>query len=167
MTTSTRRLRTAAISLIVLGVLGAASLVLALVVLARPAGPSLSVDEQAALSAGRRLVADLTTYHRATFDADWDRAVAGTTGGLRAEELAARDTTRAALTKYEFDIKGVVVAAGVESATPATVVLSVLQNGYRVDAGKDTLTSTNRLQVTVTKVQGRWLLSAVTNVPLV
>ena len=154
-------------SLAVVGVLGAASLVLALVALRRPAGPSLSADEQSALTAGRRLVADLTTYHRATFDADWDRAVAATTGGLRAEEVAAKATTQETLVKYKFDIKGVVVAAGVESATPGIVVLSVLQNGYRVDSGKETLTSTNRLQVTVTKVQGQWLLSALTNVPLV
>ena len=166
MTARSRIARAALPSLIVLAVLSCASLALGLVALHRHSGPSLTSDEQAAMASGRRLVADLTTYRRAAFDADWNRALAATTGALRTEELAARATTLDALTKNKFDIKGVVVAAGVESSTRGTVVLSVLQNGYRVDAGKETLTSTNRLEVTVTKVQGQWLLSAVTNVPL-
>jgi Mce-associated membrane protein len=130
--------------------------------------PALTAGEQQAADSARQLLVNLTTYTRANFDQDYQRALAGTTGQLRTDQQAAESSVRSELDQNKHDIKGVVTAVGVESASGSSVVLLVVQDGYLVDAaGKATPSSTNRLQVTVTRVGGSWLLSNLTNVPLV
>lgn len=131
------------------------------------ASAGLSSDEQAALDAGKVQVANLITYRRASFEADWQRALDGTTGSLHQDQVGKKASTLQAITKDKIDLRGEVSAIGVASATKNSVGLVVLLNGYKITAdGKSTLVNTSRLQITETKVGAKWLLSDLKNVPL-
>ncbi len=121
---------------------------------------ALSSDEQAALDASRTEVADLTTFRRAAFDADWQRALDGMTGALRSRQAPKKAATLASLTADKIDSRGQVVSAGVESSTRGQVRVLVDLDVYQVGPdGKSTLSSTGRLVVTETQLGGTWLMS--------
>jgi hypothetical protein len=125
---------------------------------ATPPGNAALVD---AMTAGAHEVVNLLSYSRANFAADFDRAQAGVTGTLRAQQLAKRDSLFAAMTRSQSDFAGQVRAVGVESASGTSALLLVLATGYEVSAstGTQPLSGTERFEVGVELVDGRWLVS--------
>lgn len=115
----------------------------------------------AAVTAGAREVVNLLSYSRADFTADFNRALAGLTDTLRREQLTKRDGLFRAMTQAQSDYAGQVRAVGVESASGTSALLLVLATGYEVGAstGSQPVSGTERFEVGVTFVHGRWLVS--------
>ena len=136
-----------------------------------PAGQSapagLSVDGQAAVDAARQEALNLISYSQANFDKDYARSLAGTTGDLQTQLKSSEATTKSALTKGKFDLTGQITAAGLVSVQGPTAVVLVSSNGYQKVGSKSTLVANNRLQLTMTKVGGTWLISGLESVGLV
>src|ERR1700761_5356271 len=63
----------------------------------QPAPIALSADEQSALAAGRQFIVNVYSYAAATFDSDFQRALAGTTGGLTAQVQSTEQAVQASL----------------------------------------------------------------------
>ena len=132
--------------------------------LARPPGnPAL----QNAVTAADVEIANLLTFRRTSFDADYARALNGTTGQLRTDVAAKKSATRATLVHGGFDLSASVLASGVSSvsdAAPSTVVVLADVRGTRSNSSAPTL---QHLKATVVQVGGSWKLSDVQNVGVV
>ncbi len=102
--------------------------------------------------------AALTTYHRSTFEADYERTLSMTTAPLREDMEAQRARTLKALRAGHFDLHAEATACAVASADDTSAVILVALNGYR---SGDPTPSPQQLAVTVEKVGGRWLMSDV------
>ena len=105
--------------------------------------------------------AAITTFRRSTFERDFQRATAMLTGSLKADVRSQKQSTLRTLLHGKFDLRAQVLASAVESARPGQVEVLVALNGYR---STSTTPVPQHLVVTVENVQGRWLLSDVTNV---
>ena len=121
-----------------------------------------SSSEKAAMTAAAVETANLLTYRRAHFAADYARAVKGTTGQLKTDVESKKATTLSTLTKGKFDLTARVthqalVGPSGKSRKSYDVLVSI--NGYK-STTPDVPTQQN-LQVTVTKVGGDWLASNV------
>lgn len=114
-----------------------------------------------AVTAGAREVVDLLSYSRADFTADFNRALAGLTRDLQTQQLSERDQLLHAMNQSQSDYAGQVRAIGVESASGTSVLLLVLATGYEVSAVRSAqpLSGTERFEVGVEFVHGRWLVS--------
>ena len=126
---------------------------------------ALSGPEKSALTAATTETANLLTYRRASFTADYARAVKGASGQLKKDIAAKKATTLSTLTKGKFDLTARVTHSALvgpagKSGKSYLVLISV--NGYK-STTPDVPTQQN-LQVTVTKSGGDWLVSDVENV---
>lgn len=122
---------------------------------------ALSSDERAAMQAARIETVNLLTYARKTFDADWARALSGATGQLKSDLQTDKTTTLDNLTKNKFDVTATVsdVALAGGDAKSGYQVL-VVASGHRVDdSGTPSAAIPSRLQLTMTRVHGKWLAS--------
>jgi hypothetical protein len=125
--------------------------------LATPPGNGALV---AAVTAAGHEVVDLLSYRRTDFDADFDRALDGLTGALRTQQAQRRAELRNAMTRSQLDYAGQVRAIGIESASGSSVLLLVCATGYSVQAqGSRQQSGTERFEVGVQYVRGRWLVS--------
>ncbi|MGH8861153.1 MAG: hypothetical protein ACRDVG_07940, partial [Jatrophihabitantaceae bacterium] len=120
-----------------------------------PGNPALV----AAVTAGAAEVVNLLSYSRADFDADFNRAMDGLTAPLRAQRLAQRDPLHATMDRSQSDFAGTVRSVGIESADGSSVLLLVCATGYRTTAGGTPVSGTQRVEVGVSFVHGRWLVS--------
>jgi hypothetical protein len=125
---------------------------------ATPPGNAALVD---AVTAGAHEVVNLLSYSRANFTADFDRALAGLTKVLQAQQLSRRAGLFQAMNQSQSDYAGQVRAVGIESASGTSALLLVLATGYLVSAsqGAQPLSGTERFEVGVEFVHGRWLVS--------
>lgn len=126
-----------------------------------------SAGEQQAITAASTEAANILSYRRAHFQADWQRALDGATGSLRADVSQNKAATLSALQKGKFDLSAKVVHAALEGpvqgkATGTGYVVLVVVNGYR-SVALDVPTPQN-LQVTVVKKNGKWLASDISNI---
>jgi len=122
---------------------------------------ALSGNERAAMQAARVETVNLLTYARKTFDADWARALGGATGQLKSDLQTDKKTTLDNLTKNKFDVTATVsdVALAGGDAKSGYQVL-VVASGHRVDdSGTPSAAIPSRLQLTMTRVDGKWLAS--------
>ncbi len=122
----------------------------------------LTRTEQVAVSAAGTRAVNLISFRRAEFDADWKRAVDGTTGSLKTEITAKRAATLSALQKGKFDIGATVTHASLEGPTEKGAkgyIVLVSVNGYHLDAKAQTVPQS--LEVTVVHQNGQWLASDV------
>jgi hypothetical protein len=161
------------------GVLGVIAVVLAVLLLAviRPdrhrhesAAKKLGLTsaEQQAVDAGAQQVLNLLTYSRKTFDADFARTLAGSTGGLRSDLDKQKPTLLSEITKNKFDLEGTVKNSAFEERDGANYLVLVSADGYVLpDGGTKTLKSTARFELTMAKVSGKWLASNLRSVGLV
>jgi hypothetical protein len=122
----------------------------------------LTHTEQVAVSAAGTRAVNLISFRRAQFNADWARAVNGTTGALKTQITAKRAATLSSLQKGKFDIGATVTHASLEGPTVKgakgyLVLVSV--NGYHLDAKSQTVPQS--LEVTVVRQHGQWLASDV------
>jgi hypothetical protein len=136
----------------------------------RPAEDQVSGDltakENAAIDAAASEMANLLSFRRAHFDADFRRALAGATGSLRSDVQGKKDLTKTTITKGKFDLIGKVTHKALEgpagSGKQAGYVVLVTVNGYRSNAASQVVQQS--LAVTVVRSGGKWLASGVTNI---
>jgi hypothetical protein len=114
----------------------------------------------AAVTAGAREVVNLLSYARATFDADFARAIDGLTGPLRTQQVQQRAGLEQSMNQSQTDYAGVVRSVGVEGASGSSVLLLVCATGYSLQPGSAAPKSgTERFEVGVENVKGHWLVS--------
>lgn len=123
----------------------------------------LSSKEKQVVTAASTEALNLLSYRRASFDADYKRAVDGTTGALAKDVSARKATTLKTLTTGKFDLAakllhtGLVGPAGGSASSGYTVLVTV--SGYKTT--EPNAPSVQNLQVTVVPVKGSWLASDV------
>ena len=116
-----------------------------------------------ALNAARSHAEDLLSYDYRTIQDDVDRAADGATGSFRAEYVKTFKTVLFEQAKAQQTVvKAQVRSASVVDAQPDRVVvlLFVNQATTKKDA-KDTKIDQPRVQMTLNKVDGKWLVSKV------
>jgi Mce-associated membrane protein len=161
--------RRPSLPLIVAAVAGAVALALAIVyfVVVRPddnspkASAAFTRTEREVLSAANTEVINIQTLSRASFDKDWQRALAGTTGALRSDLAKDKARTLDALKKAKVDLRASVSHIALESAGKAgsSYLVLVTMQGYQVSGKKQSLPTSQRLELTMLKVKGKWLIS--------
>ena len=155
----------------VLGVL-AVALAVALTVFILPnRGTSpggLSSSEKRSVTAAKQELINILTYSRTTFDADYARALDGATGTLKDDLAGKKALTRKALTDGKIDLLGKVTEAAFEQRSGDSTVVLLSATGYTVGADRVPVAkSTDRFELTMTDVKGKWLMSDFQNVGLV
>lgn len=150
----------------------AAALVIVYYVLLLPARDDqnigeLSGSEREAMGAATTEVVNLLAFRRSNFEADFNRALAGTTGQLTTEIKQNRAATLKAMTAGKYDMiasatgQALVGPADKAPAGTAYIVL-VTVTGGRSDVPAAQIPTS--VQVTVVKKGGKWLLSDLENV---
>ncbi len=130
---------------------------------ATPPGNTALVE---AVTAGAREVVDLLSYARASFDADFDRALDGLTGPLRTQQEQRRAGVEQSMNQTQTDYAGQVRSVGVESASGTSVLLLVCATGYSAQASSaQPVSGTERFEVGVQFVGGRWLVNSYVALP--
>lgn len=133
----------------------------------RDAGSLISptADQLRAVQSAAIEAANLTTLSRAHFEADFARALAGTTGDLRHDLTGKKTAYLSAMRAGKFDLKSSVVVSAFESQTGAKVLALVTLNGtHVVDKVASPVTTPQRLELTMVKSGGKWLASEFTQV---
>lgn len=126
---------------------------------------TLSVDDQAAVQAAATEAANVLSYSRKNFDADWDRSLAGTTGKLRSDHSADKATTLQRLTSQKVDLVATVQHSAFESEQDGAVLVLVTVDGVAVnDKGERSAQTPQRLELTMVKSKGTWLASDLTGI---
>jgi len=128
------------------------------------AGPTR--DQQQAVTSAATEAANLVTYSRKTFDADFARALHGATGSLAKDLRGEKAKTLASMNKGKFDLRGSVEHSAYEGTDGHGNVLALVTvNGYAMsDSGKRSAANTQRLELTMTRSGGDWLASNLTSV---
>ena len=129
----------------------------------RPGESAVRTDDYAeALQAARSGVVDLTSFDYLTLDDDIEQVRRVATGDLREESVAQLDDRRQEITDMQAVVNTEVVGAGVTRATgeDATVLL-VIQSTQQSTASPQAQIVRYRIEVTLEKADGRWLLSGI------
>ena len=129
----------------------------------RPGGSAVRTGHYAeALQAARSGVVDLTSFDYLTLDDDIEQARRVSTGDLREESVDQLDQRRQELTELQAVVNTEVVGAGVTRADDkdATVLL-VIQSTQESAASPQAQIVRYRIEVTMEKSDGRWLLSGI------
>lgn len=129
---------------------------------------ALSGPEQAAMTAASTETVNLLTYSRKSFDAEWNRAMAGATGQLKKDLQTDKKTTLQQLTKNKFDVSATVsdVAFAGGDAKSGIQVL-VVASGHRIsDTGAASAPVPSRIKLTMKNVGGKWLAADLQGVEL-
>jgi hypothetical protein len=129
---------------------------------------SLPLDYQEAVQAAATEAANVLSYTRKNFAADWDRSLAGATGNLRKDHEADRATTLERLTTQKVDLVATVQHSAFESAPEGGgVLVLVTVNGVTVnDAGERSAQTPQRLELTMVKSGDKWLASDLTMIAI-
>ncbi|MFD2090174.1 hypothetical protein [Blastococcus deserti] len=119
-------------------------------------------DYAEALQAARSGVVDLTSFDYLTLDDDIEQARRVSTGDLREESVAQLDERRQEITDLRAVVNTEVVGAGVTRADgeDATVLL-IIQSTQESAATPQAQVVRYRIEVTLEKSDGRWLLSGI------
>lgn len=128
----------------------------------RDAGSLISptADQLRAVQSAAIEAANLTTLSRAHFEADFTRALAGTTGDLRHDLVSKKSAYLSAMRAGKFDLKSSVVESAFESGSGSKVLALVTLNGtHVVDKVASPVTTPQRLELTMVKSGGKWLAS--------
>ena len=107
---------------------------------------------------------NVNSYDDANFDADFDRALAGTTGDLTTQVSNTEQVVRASLSGATVvSTAAQIKASGVSSSGSNGVQVLVVAETYAVDAaGHSTDTGQQRLSSRWSERNGTWLASAMT-----
>ena len=127
----------------------------------------LTADQQAAVTAAATEAANVVTFSRKTFDADFTRALNGATGKLKSDLSGEKALTLNTLTSGKFDLKGTVGSSAFEGVASdgKSLLALVTVNGFKVaDAANSSSSSVQRLELTMTKVGNVWLASSLSAV---
>jgi Mce-associated membrane protein len=120
-------------------------------------------DYSEALQAARSGVVDLTSFDHLTLDDDIEQARRVTTGDLRDETVDRLEAQRQSILDIQAVVNTEVVAAGVlnADADDATVML-LIESTQESTANPQAQILRYRIEVTLEKVDDRWLLSGIT-----
>ena len=110
--------------------------------------------------------ANLLTYSRANFDADWQRSLDGATGDLLKDHKDQKDDALKNITAKKIDLTAKVQQKAFVSADENdTVVVLVTVNGYiKNDKGATSSAIPQRLELTMVRQGDDWLASNLTSV---
>lgn len=126
-------------------------------------GPTDS--QQEAVQAGATEAANLLTFTRKNFEANFARALKGTTGNLKKDLADRKKTTLSAMTKGKFDLKASVVESAFENEDGGKVLILVTLNGRNVsDSGTPSVATPQRLELTMVRSGSAWLASNLVSV---
>ncbi len=119
-------------------------------------------DYAEALQAARSGVVDLTSFDYLTLDDYIEQIRRVATGDLREESVAQLDQRRQEITDLQAEVNTEVVGAGVTRADgeDATVLL-IIQSTQESVANPQAQVVRYRIEVTLEKSDGRWLLSGI------
>jgi hypothetical protein len=129
----------------------------------RPGESAVRTDDYSeALQAARSGIVDLTSFDYLTLDDDIEQVRRVATGDLEEQSVAQLDTRRQEITDLKFVTSTEVVGAGVTRADgeDATVLL-VIQSTQESAADPQAQIVRYRIEVTLEKEEGRWLLSGI------
>ena len=129
----------------------------------RQAESAISTRDYAeALQAARSGVVDLTSFDHLTLDDDIEQARRVATGDLREESVAQLDQRRQEITNLQAVVNTEVVGAGITRADGEdAMVLLVIQSTQESAASPQAQIVRYRIEVTLEKPDGRWLLSGI------
>ncbi len=126
----------------------------------------LTDTESAATNAAAVEMANLLSFRRDHFEADYQRALAGATGSLKSDVSKNKAITLSTMTQGKFDLVGKVTHKALEgpavSGKTNSYVVLVTVNGYRSTTLDQPVQQS--LEVTVVRSKGKWLASDVTNI---
>jgi hypothetical protein len=126
---------------------------------------ALTSDEQAAITAARIETTNLLSYSRKSFDADWNRALAGAGGQLKSDLVQDKQTTLDQLTKGKFDVTATVTDAAIAGGDGKHgIQVLVVASGHRSNDPASAVPS--RIELTMTRIGGRWLATDLQGVEL-
>ncbi|MCZ4500309.1 MAG: hypothetical protein JWQ74_2864 [Marmoricola sp.] len=126
-------------------------------------GYGLTTLQAQAVTAASTEAANVVTFNRKTFDADFARALNGATGALKTDLSGKKALTLSTMTTGKFDLKGTIGAAAYAGMTDTGkgYLVLVTVNGFKVaDTASDSSSSVQRLELTMQKTNGKWLASA-------
>lgn len=120
-----------------------------------------AIARDAALQVAREQVVPVLSYDFHHVDADVQRAGAALTGQFREEFLAeANQTTVPAAREQQIVTQATVIAASVVRADPDQVVVLLFVNQNTRSSQSETVQlSAHRIQLTMSRVDQRWLIS--------
>lgn len=130
----------------------------------RPATSSIrTTDYVGVLEAARAGVVDLTSFDYLTLDEDLRQIQNVSTGDLRKESTDTLNKNRKTITDAQAVVSTKILGAGVTKADPSsgTVVL-VIETTQKSKASSRPQVTRYRIEVQMSKVGGRWLLSGIT-----
>jgi Mce-associated membrane protein len=120
-------------------------------------------DYVGALQAARAGIVDVTSFDYVTLDDDIAQIRNVTTGDLQQESVDQLDKSRQQITDAQAVVNTSVVGAAVGSADDDTAtVFAVLQSTQQTSASQQAQVQRYRVEITLTRVDGRWLLSGIT-----
>ncbi|MGY1811777.1 hypothetical protein [Blastococcus sp. SYSU D00820] len=114
------------------------------------------------LQAARANVVDLTSFDHLTLDDDIQQARRVTTGDLREESVARLEEQRDALVQGQVVVNTEVVGAGVTRAGEEEATVLMVIQATTASAGQQGQVTRYRIEVEMTREDGRWLLSGIT-----
>lgn len=124
---------------------------------------ALTTEERTIMNAATTEAANLQSFRRAHFAADWARAMDGATGALKSDLSKEKAATLSTLTKGKFDLAADVTHTAYQGSVGDGKSYNVLvtMNGYQLAGTTKGLPIPQRLQVTMIQVGGKWLASDV------
>jgi Mce-associated membrane protein len=130
----------------------------------RPATSAVrTADYVGALQAARAGIVDVTSFDYVTLDDDIEQIRNVTTGDLKTESVKQLDQRRQQITDAQAVADTTVVGAAVGSAGDGkATVFAVLQSTQQTSASAQAQVQRFRVEITLERVGGRWLLSGIT-----
>lgn len=125
-----------------------------------------SSTETSAVTAAGTEAANVLSYRRANFNADFQRALDGATGSLRSDLLNQKKRTLQSLTAGKYDLNAVVTnralvgPAGTKGAKSYIVLVTV--NGFQ--STQPAIPKQSTLQLTVVQSGSKWLVSDIRSI---
>jgi hypothetical protein len=127
---------------------------------------ALTGDERTAMSAAGTEAANSLSYRRDHFEQDFERALAGATGGFASDLKQEKNLTLQTLTSNKFDLSATVTHTALEgpitSGKARGYTVLVTLNGYKSTQPDNPTQS--QVAVTVQRVGTHWLVSDIRNI---
>ena len=127
---------------------------------------ALTSQEKSVVAAAGTEAANVLSYRRAHFNQDFQRALDGATGAMKSDLRSQRAATLSAMTQGKFDLSARVDRAALvgrpDKGSANSYVVLVALDGFQSTAPGVAVPS--RLEVTVERVGGKWLVSGIDSV---
>lgn len=125
--------------------------------------PGFTAAESAVMTAASVEAVNTLTYTRKSFEADYQRALDGTTGALKTDLEGRKATILSTMTTQKVDLKAEVTDVALKTSSDEGMVVLVVLNGFTVnDAGVSAPTGVQRVSLTLVNVKGKWLVNDIT-----